>query len=283
MKKIFQLFIVISLITFSCGKEENPVIPEDDGIRWEHISGRIAYIRQNILYLIDGDSGTIKSLGSTNLTNLKWNKPSGEITGIRFIGNSTYSLEGVDLNGNQSVINNKLSTKFYDWFPDGRLLTISASGALQIDGIALPFQIFYPVFGIACSPDGNKIVISTDNVLENLLIEIDMTTLIQRIVKRSSNILEPDFLQPIYSLESDEVFYVTLTHDYIGGGRFYSLWTNRQLESGKDPCRTSDSQKILFTNLTGYWAGFDGVYLIDIDYGDPVELINYAHSPVWVY
>ena len=283
MKTIIQIIIIISFFIFSCSKEENPTIPEDDGIRWDLISGKLAYIRQDILYIVDGDSGTVKSLGSTNLTNLKWNKPLGQITGTRFTGSSTYSLEGIELNGNCSILKERLSTKYYDWFPDGRLVTISTEGKVLIDDIALSIPPFFTFFGLGCSPDGNKIVVSTDNILENILLEIEINTLSQRVVKRSPNLLEPNFLQPVYSSESDKVFYVTVTHDYIGGGTYYSLWSDIKLESGKDPCRSDDSQKIFFTNLIGYWAGLDGIYLIDIEYGEPIEIINYAHSPVWIY
>ena len=280
---MIYLIIIISLFFLSCSEEENPIIQEDEGISWDLISGKLAYVRQDILYIVDGDSGTVKSLGSTNLTNLKWNKPLGQITGIRYTDNSTYSLEGFELNGNRTIIKEGLSTKYYDWLPDGRLVTISKDGKVMIDDIALSIQPIVTFFGLGCSPDGKKIVVSTDNILENILLEIEINTLSQRIVKRSSNLLEPNFLQPVYSSESDKVFYVTVTHEFIGEGTYYSLWSDIKLESGKDPCRSDNPQKIFFTKLIGYRAGLDGIYLINIEYGELIEIINYAHSPVWIY
>jgi len=210
MKKILFVVIValVSFFTLSCKdcSEENPVIPEDDGISWDQITGRLAYLKGNILYLLDADSGSVKTLGATNLTNLKWNKPAGKITGIRFINDSTYSLEGIDLSGNHSIINDTLYSKYYDWLPDGRLVTISKEEKITIDGEILLDQTFNPVFGLACSPNGEKIVISTDNILENYLLEIDINTLSDRIIERNSNLLEPNYLQPIYSSEVIKYF-----------------------------------------------------------------------------
>ncbi|MFC2094665.1 hypothetical protein ACFLSH_03450, partial [Bacteroidota bacterium] len=194
MKKIFNIIILSSLFTLSCG-EENALIPEDDGISWDQISGRFAYKKSGRLYLIDGDSSSVKNLGLANLFNLKWNKSVIQITGVLYINDSTYSLEGIDLEGTRAVLNNALSTEFYDWLPDGRLVTISADGKLLIDGSILINQTFVSVFGLACSQDGKKIVVSTDNILENYLLEIDIISLNQKIIERNLNLFEPNFLQ----------------------------------------------------------------------------------------
>lgn len=287
MKKIFNLLIVLLLLSICCS--ENCVDPEeptpDDGISWDQITGRLAYLKGNILYLLDADSGSVKTLGATNLTNLKWNKTAGKITGISFINDSTYSLESIDLNGNHDIINNKLSTSYYDWLPDGRLVTFSTEGNLLIDGVVLLNQKFDPVFGMACSPDGNKIVVSTDNILENYLLEIDINTLSDRIIERNSNLLEPNYLQPIYSLESDKVLYLKIIYELQGDGWYYYLMTfpNIKLGRGKDPCRSNNLRKILYTNILKRGSTNIGIYSMDIEDGNSVELIRSATSPIWIY
>lgn len=290
MKKIVYIIILISFVTLSCS--ENCVIPDepipDDGISWEQINGRLAYLKGNILYLLDADSGSVKSLGATNLTNLKWNKSASLITGIRFNEDSTYSLEGIDLNGTHAVINNSLSTKYYDWLPDGRLVNFSVGGKLLINNEVLIDRIFNPISGLACSPDGNKIVISTDNLIENILLEIDINSLEQRIIERSVNIFEPDFEQPVYSLESDKVLYVTYTvviRLFDPALHQYRVWSTTKLElgAGKDICRSDNLQRILYTKVDASNARLIGVYSLDITNGDSVELVKEGHTPVWIY
>jgi len=288
MKQIIRLIIILSLFTLSCS-EDNPVESQiDDGITWEQITGKLAYLKGNVLYIIDADTGSIKNLGVTNLTNLKWNKTLSQITGIRFINDSTYSLEGVNLDGSHTVLNNTLSTKYYDWLPDGRLVTMSAEGKVLIDGSILINQRFVTLFGMACSPDGKKIVVSTDNIIENLLVEIDINTLSQRIVERNSNILELDFLQPVYSLESDKVIYVT--YEFVfklldPSLHKYRVWSmpKIQLGAGKDPCRSDNLQRILYTKVTTGRASIIGIYSMDIEDGNTVEVIKGGHTPIWIY
>jgi elongation factor P hydroxylase len=287
MKNLYYTIILLSFITLSCG-EDNPVVPEDDGIRWGQITGNFAYLKGSVLHLIDTKSRSVKSLGLTNLANLKWNNSVSKITGIRCNNDSTYSLEGIDLDGNHSIINNELSTKYYDWLPDGRLVTITDMGKIQIEGTDILNQTFNTVFGLACSPNGKKIVVSTDNILENYLVEIDINSLNQQILERNSNILDPNFDQPVYSLESDKVFYVT----YVFTFRFLdpsihdnSVWSipKKELESGRDPCRADNLERILYTKVTSVSADIIGIYSVDTDGGDSVELIRGGHTPIWIY
>jgi hypothetical protein len=290
MKAHFFIIILISFCTLSCS--ENCVIPDeptpDDGISWEQISGKIAYVKGNILYLLDADSGSVQSLGTTNLTNLKWNKTLSQITGIRFSDDSTYTLEAIDLDGNHSILNSSLISKYYDWLPDGRLVNFSVGGKLLINNEVLIDRIFNPISGLACSPDGNKIVISTDNLIENILLEIDINSLEQRIIERSVNIFEPDFEQPVYSLESDKVLYVTYTvviRLFDPALHQYRVWSTTKLElgAGKDICRSDNLQRILYTKVDASNARIIGVYSLDIINGDSIELIMEGYSPIWIY
>ena len=177
------MLIIFSVLSCSYESSVEPDVNEDDGISWEQITGNIAFIKGNILYYLDANAKAVKSLGGINLVTLKWNKTAGKITGIRLINDSTYSLDGIDLTGNYSVINDKLNSKYYDWLPDGRLVTISKADKITIGGEILLDQTFDPVFGLACSPNGEKIVISTDNILENYLLEININSLEQSIIE----------------------------------------------------------------------------------------------------
>jgi hypothetical protein len=284
--KIIKIIILISLLTLSCG-EENVLGTEDDGISWDQISGRLAYKKSGAIYLIDGDSASIINLGFANLLNLKWNKSGSQITGVLYINDSTYSLEGIDLDGNRYILNNALETKYYDWLPDGSLVTISADGKLLIDGTILLNQTFVTVFGLACSLDGKKIVVSTDNIIENLLVEIDINSLSQKIIERNLNLFEPNFLQPNYSLEGDKVFYVTykIKHDINGSHDKYSIWSiqKKQLDFGKDPCRSNNFNEILYTKVYEYSGKTIGIYSMNISDSSSIELIRGGYEPVWIY
>lgn len=287
MKNISYIIILILFTILSCS--ENCVCPEepipDDGISWDQLTGRLVYLKGSSLYLLDADSGSVKALGAINLTNLKWNKSASLITGIRFKDDSTYSLEGIDLNGNHIVINNSISSKYYDWLPDGRLVTISLDNNILIDEDVLLEQEFNPVFGLACSPNGKKIIVSTDNIIENLLIEIDIGTLSQEIKARNSNLFDSNFLQPLYSLESDNLFYVTYTYQFPNDDWVHHISSipDIELTDGKDPCRSDNLQKILCTKVAWNSGRIIGIYSIDVDGSDSTELIKDGHTPIWIY
>jgi hypothetical protein len=286
VKKILYLNILIILYTISCSYEGG-VAPEDDGISWEYISGKIAYIKGKFLYYLDPETRSVINLGATNLTNIKWNKTTEEITGIVTVNDPTYSLEAITLDLKHSVINNSMHTEYYDWMPDGRLVTISKEDKITIDGDVLLDQTFNPVFGLACSPDGNKIVISTDNLIENLLLEIDINSLNQRIVERNLNLFDPNFEQPIYSLDNDKVFYMTFTVEWDINGFHdrYKIWSTSQieLEYGKNPSRLKKSHYILITKVYHYNGKTIGIYQINIETGNSVELVRGGHESVWIY
>lgn len=289
MKKT-SFVVAAALISFfalsckDCG-EENPIIQEDDGINWDQITSQFAYLKGNTIYLLDLELQTEKRLSSTNLTNLKWNKTAGKITGIRFINDSTYSLDGIDLNGNYSVINDNMNSKYYDWLPDGRLVTISKEEKITIDGDILLEETFNPVFGLACSPNGGKIVISTDNILENYLLEININSLEQSVIESNSNIFDPNMTHLVYSLESDKVIYGTYAPEPIGDDKYYRIWVTPKilLGAGKDPCRSDNLQRILYTGVYWYTGSTIGIYSIDLEGGNSVELIRDASSPIWIY
>ena len=262
MNKLLCLCILTTLFVLCCN--ENPTVPEDDGISWDQITGNIAYVKGNMLYYLDAETKSLKNLSGINLVNIKWNKTAGKVTGIRFINDSTYSLDGIDLIGDYTVINDKLNSKYYDWLPDGRLVTISKENKIIIGGEILLDQTFNPVFGLACSPNGKKIVISTDNIIENLLLEIDINSSEQRTLESNSNLFDPNFEQPIYSLESDKVFYTTYTfvfrlHD--PNLHEYRVWSmpKRELGAGKDICRSDNLQRVLYTKVDASNARIIGI------------------------
>ena len=284
MKKILYMIILVSLYIISCSYEGG-VAPEDDGIAWEHITGKIAYIKGKFLYYLDPESRSVASLGATNLTNIKWNKTTEKITGIITTNDSTYSLEAITLDLKRSVINNSLHTEYYDWMPDGKLVTISDEDKIIIDGDILLDQTFDPVFGLACSPDGEKVVVSTDNIAENYLLEIDINSLSQRIVERNLNLFDPNFEQPLYSLDNDKVFYMNQIYVLPDFDYNYYLRSTPDtfLGRGTDPCRSNSSNKILYTYKASSLSKKIGIHSLDIQTKNTIELIKDAHTPVWIY
>lgn len=284
MKSIYKLLIVISTLTLSYSCEES-VAPEDDGISWEHITEKIAYVKGKFLYYLDPETKSIINLGATDLTNIKWNKTTERITGIISINDSTNSLQAITLDLKHSVINNSMHTAFYDWLPDGRLVTISNEDKITIDGDMLLDQRFKPVFGLACSPDGKKVVVSTDNILENYLLEIDINSLSQRIVERNLNLFDPNFEQPIFTMDGVKVIYMTQIFELPDLDYNYYLKSipNTFLGRGIDPCRSNNSNRILYTYKFRSISKKIGIHSLDIKTGNSVELIKDAHTPVWIY
>jgi hypothetical protein len=284
MKSLFKLLITISTLTllYSC---DESVAPEDDGISWEHITGKIAYLKGKFLHYLDPEKRSVVNLGATNLTNIKWNNITEKITGIITTNDSTYSLEAITLDLKHSVINNALNTEYYDWLPDGRLVTISDEDKITIDGNVLLNQKFNPVFGLACSSDGEKIVISTDNIAENYLLEIDINSLSQRIVERNLNLFDPNFEQPIFTTDGAKVIYMTQIYELPDFDYNYYLKSipNTFLGRGIDPCRTNNSNSILYTYKFSSLSKKNGIHSLDIETGNSVELIKDAHTPVWMY
>lgn len=270
------------MLSCSCGES---VVPEDDGISWEQITEKIAYVKGNFLYYLDPQTRSVTNLGATKLTNIKWNNTAEKITGIITLSDSTYSLEAITLDLKHSVINNSLHTEYYDWLPDGRLVTISNENKITFDENILLDQTFNPVFGLACSQDGEKIVISTDNIAENYLLEIDINTLDQRIIERNLNLFDPNFEQPIYSMDGTKVIYMTQIYELPDFDYNYYIMStpNTFLGRGKNPCRLNNNETILYTYKFSSLSKKIGIYSLDIENGNSVELIKDAHTPVWIY
>ncbi|MCH8034094.1 MAG: hypothetical protein IH950_10125 [Bacteroidetes bacterium] len=222
MKKIKIILIIIS-ITFSyCSKEDQIIVPEvadpfsefEAGIiRWDKITGKIAYKKYNVneeittLFLADKTTRTVRNLGICTLSNLKWNKAAKEITGTE--GNS---LQAYDLNGNHYELDvpSAFHYKYYDWLPDGRITHISYLGQLYIEDSKIIDEKFNAQ-GMACSPDGKKIVVSNrDNDTTAQLIEIDIATGEKRILITESDdsLRQIFYLEPVYSPNSEKVLFV---------------------------------------------------------------------------
>jgi len=56
-----------------------------------------------------------------------------------------------------------------------------------------------------------------------------------------------------------------------------------QLGAGKYPCRSDNFKRILYTKVTTGSASIIGIYSIDIEDGNSVELIKGGQEPVWIY
>jgi len=58
---------------------------------------------------------------------------------------------------------------------------------------------------------------------------------------------------------------------------------NIKLARGKDPCRSDNLQKILYTNILKRGSTNIRIYSMDIEDGNSVELIKGGHTPIWIY
>ncbi len=301
MKKIKIILIIIS-ITFSyCSKEDQILVPEvadpfsefEAGIiRWDKITGKIAYKKYNVneeittLFLADKTTRTVRNLGICNLSNLKWNNSAKEITGTE--GNS---LQAYDLNGNHSVLG-FYNFKDYDWLPDGRITYITSPGYVYIEFSKLIDERFNPK-GIACSPDGKKIVVSNrDGDTTAQLIEIDIATGDKRILITESDdsLGQIVYLDPVYSPDSKKVLFVRF-HDVYIGWKSYTLYItpNISLDSGgRNPDWSPDGERVISSSVHICLFGCDDsdfyseIYIMTVNGDNSGIAIPRGSNPLWI-
>jgi len=301
MKKIKIILIIIS-ITFSyCSKEDQIIVPEvadpfsefEAGIiRWDKITGKIAYKKYNVneeittLFLADKTTRTVRNLGICNLSNLKWNNSAKEITGTE--GNS---LQAYDLNGNHSVLG-FYNFKDYDWLPDGRITYITSPGYVYIEFSKLIDERFNPK-GIACSPDGKKIVVSNrDGDTTAQLIEIDIATGDKRILITESDdsLGQIVYLDPVYSPDSKKVLFVRF-HDVYIGWKSYTLYItpNISLDSGgRNPDWSPDGEGVISSSVHHCLFGCDDsdsyseIYITTVNENNREVAIPRGSNPLWI-
>lgn len=303
MKKIKIILIIIS-ITFSyCSKEDQIIVPEvadpfsefEAGIiRWDKITGKIAYKKYNVneeittLFLADKTTRTVRNLGICNLSNLKWNNSAKEITGTE--GNS---LQAYDLNGNHYVLG-FYNFKDYDWLPDGRITYITDPGYVYIEFSKLIDEKFNAQ-GIACSPDGKKIVVSNrDSDTSVQLIEIDIAT-------GDKNVLITDYddskgqivyLEPVYSPDSKKVLFVRQWNVSIGFPS-YDLYITPNISFISqglypNPDWSPDGQRVMWSSVHICLFGCDDsdfyseIYIMTVNGDNSGIAIPRGSNPLWI-
>ncbi len=287
MKKIKIMLIIISItfISLSCKDpilEPDPLEEEASLISWDRISGKIAYKKNNTLYLADKKSRTVKNLGKCYLFNLKWNKAGNEITGI-LDNNNEYSIEAYDLNGNHYELDepSSFSKGTYDWLPDGRLAHLTKLGFVYIENSKLIDHNFN-AFGMACSPDGKKIVVSGWNSSDSTeqLTEIDIAT-------GGTSILESEkyrgYSDPVYSPDSKKVLFVKSMYNWFSGPT-YSLWITPDISlpsGGQNPNWSPDGQRIIY-RYTDSYLETTNIYSMTINGDNGGVAIPGGSNPLWI-
>lgn len=287
MKKIKIMLIIISItfISLSCKDpilEPDPLEEEASLISWDKISGKVVYKKNNTLYLADKTSRTVKNLGKCYLFNLKWNKAGNEITGI-LDNNNEYSIEAYDLNGNNYELDepSSFSTGTYDWLPDGRLAHLTKLGFVYIENSKLIDHNFN-AFGMACSPDGKKIVVSGWNSSDSTeqLTEIDIAT-------GGTSILESEkyrgYSDPVYSPDSKKVLFVKSMYNWFSGPT-YSLWITPDISlprGGQNPNWSPDGQRIIY-RYTDSFLETTNIYTMTINGDNAGVAIPGGSNPLWI-
>jgi len=304
MKKIKIILIIISITFISCSKENQILVPEaadpfsefEAGIiRWDKIIGKIAYKKYNAnkeittLFLADKTSRTVRNLGICAMSNLKWNKAGNEITGTE-----GFSFQAYDLNGNHYTLGvpSAFNYKYYDWLPDGRITHISYLGNVYIEGSKVIDERFNPK-GIACSPDGKKIVVSNrDGDTTAQLIEIDIVTGDKRILITESDdsLGQIVYLDPVYSPDSKKVLFVRF-HDVYIGWKSYALYItpNISLDSrGRNPDWSPDGERVISSSVHICLFGCDDsdfyseIYIMTVNGDNSGIAIPRGSNPLWI-
>ncbi len=299
MKKIKIILIIIS-ITFSyCSKEDQIIVPEvadpfsefEAGIiRWDKITGKIAYKKYNVneeittLFLADKTTRTVRNLGICNLSNLKWNNSAKEITGTE--GNS---LQAYDLNGNHYVLDvpSAFNYKYYDWLPDGRITYITDPGYVYIEFSKLIDEKFNAQ-GIACSPDGKKIVVSNrDSDTSVQLIEIDIATGDKNVLKTEYDDSRGQiiYLEPVYSPDSKKVLFVR--HWDFPSNDLYITPNISFTSNGLNPNPdwSPDGERVIWSSTSvGLFGGESKriIYIMTVNENNREVAIPRGSNPLWI-
>jgi WD40 repeat protein len=289
MKEIKIILFIISIIFFSCSKEDQIIAPEslEEEITWDNISGKIVYKKDETLFLVDKASKTVNNFGTCYLSNLKWNKKGNEITGI-LTSDKVYSLEAYDLNGNHYELDepSTFNYKYYDWLSDGRLAHITKLGYVYIEDSKL-IDYKFNAWGMACSPDGKKIVVSNRDSVENKgraqLIEIDIATGVKRELVTYYDFLVPIiFFDPVYSPDSKKVLFITCQGNILGSAtNSLSITPNILLGNfaGENPDWSPDGSRIICGISSDRNSS---IYILVINDVSTAKAIPEGSNPLWI-
>ena len=176
MKKKIFLIGFLTLLIVSCKEEDSITEPpnnevdiniqeEINSIVWDKLCGRAVYIKKGKYLLMNTNDRSVKIIGKADFEwSVKCNYDNTLITGMKYdTENHKYNLMANDFNGNQSQLYSSLDfdTKYFDWLPDGRIVYIKNSGQVYIESTTENTDLILPFYDISCSPDGNRILVST--------------------------------------------------------------------------------------------------------------------------
>ena len=176
MKKKIFLIVLLTFLVVSC-KEDNitelsnneddiNIQEEINSIVWDKLCGRAVYIKKGKYLLMNTNDRNVKIIGKADyFWTVKCNYDNTLITGMKYDDtNNNYNLIATDFFGHQSRLYPSLNfdTPYFDWFPDGRIVYIKQSGQVYIEENALNTEVILPFDDIACSPDGQRILVSTN-------------------------------------------------------------------------------------------------------------------------
>ena len=281
MKVIPVIAIAILFTYVSCSDNITNPAGGNSNIVWDKISGNIAYQYNDSLFLADKTTRSVKNLGSCSLSHLKFSRAFDLITGIS-IDTGIYSIEAYDLDGNHSEVDEPetfFDNFVYDWLPDGRLAHINQSGYVFINNF-VPTIVTFNANGMACSPDGKKIVVAnfdeTDSTSE--LIEIDIAT-------GDTSVLSMDrynhYSDPVYSPDSKKVLFVNSRTNNLGNSVkdiFITPHTSLGI-TGENPNWSPDGSKVIFSSTD---IGVPHIFVFDINENTFTEVIPGGNYPLWI-
>ena len=284
MKVIPVLAIAILFTYVSCSDNITNPPGGNSNIAWDKISGNIAYLYNDSLFLANKMTMSVKNLGSCSLNNLKFSHAFNLITGVILVNIDDvlkYTLEAYDLDGNHSEVDEPetFGSNFYDWLPDGRLAHINQSGYVFINNF-VPTIVTFNANGMACSPDGKKIVVANFDEADSIaeLIEIDIAT-------GDSSVLSMDrynhYSDPVYSPDSKKVLFVNNRTNNLGNSVkdiFITPHTSLGI-TGENPDWSPDGSKVIFS-----YIDIDGthIFVFDINENTSTEVIPGGKNPLWI-
>jgi hypothetical protein len=306
MKTIIFLMSLLTLIIISCEEEDTitaPITPpsnedeinieeEINSIQWDKLCERAIYIKKSKYLLLNTNDSTVKIIGKADLgESIKCNVDNTLLTGMRYDNtNNNYNLMATDFDGHQSRLYPALDfdTPYFDWLPDGRILYIKKSGQVYIEGTALNSDIILPFYDITCSPDGNKILVSTsycDSTFRYYqILEININSGEQDVITLNLKGLasqESRIIQVKYSSTTGRILYILFSWQWLSGYTYTTLYMTTLTTIKEDAYYPNwcpvDGKQLTYSSFKGnpsntYWRNvYNGSEILVIPGGQMIS------------